>query len=261
VYDALDERGERELELSQVLTKRYAGIEQGLQRGGAVFRFPAPPAPPANEGIQNGPAAAPAAASGQVLAALDVQRAASLCVIFSTGCHHACSITSENARSLTTRSHCLQHLLAFHKASNVDRGQSSDGYSTALMGFLNMNALLSRRVWWAWMRTRCAWRRTSCCTWPAPAARRACRARRRAAGRPGPRPSAPPPPAAGRLAPTRRPATTPQVLSLLCLLQLRTSHLCLLQLRTSHMCPLSSHRKASRDVNHTNELGGAGAQH
>ena len=67
VYDALDERGERELELSQVLTKRYAGIEQGLQRGGAVFRFPAPPATPAN-GTQNGPAAAPAAASGQVLA-------------------------------------------------------------------------------------------------------------------------------------------------------------------------------------------------
>ena len=66
MYDALDERGERELELSQVLTKRYAGIEQGLQRGGAVFRFPAPPPATPAGGAQNGPAAAPPAASGQV---------------------------------------------------------------------------------------------------------------------------------------------------------------------------------------------------
>ena len=67
VYDALDERGERELELSQVLTKRYAGIEAGLQRGGAVFRFPAAAAPQAAAGrAENGTAAAAATASGQV---------------------------------------------------------------------------------------------------------------------------------------------------------------------------------------------------
>ena len=64
VYDALDERGERELELSQVLTKRYAALEQGLQRGGAVFRFPA--LQPAAGRTEPGAAAAPAAASGQV---------------------------------------------------------------------------------------------------------------------------------------------------------------------------------------------------
>ena len=69
VYDALDERGERELELSQVLTKRYAAIEQGLQRGGAVFRFPALPAPQqatANGAQPGADAPTPPATSGQV---------------------------------------------------------------------------------------------------------------------------------------------------------------------------------------------------
>ena len=68
LYDALDERGERELELSQVLTKRYAAIEQGLQRGGAVFRFPALPAPQAmaNGAQPAADAATPPVTSGQV---------------------------------------------------------------------------------------------------------------------------------------------------------------------------------------------------
>lgn len=45
VYDALDERGERELELASTLAARYQIISNGLKRGGAGLSFPALPPP------------------------------------------------------------------------------------------------------------------------------------------------------------------------------------------------------------------------
>ena len=52
MYDALDERGERELELASTLAARYQVISGGLKRGGPALCFPAPPPPAAADSAQ-----------------------------------------------------------------------------------------------------------------------------------------------------------------------------------------------------------------
>lgn len=69
VYDALDERGERELELASTLAARYQIISNGLKRGGAGLSFPALPPPSVPVAADSGEqvVSAPAAvSSGQV---------------------------------------------------------------------------------------------------------------------------------------------------------------------------------------------------
>lgn len=70
VYDALDERGERELELASTLANRYQVISNGLKHGGAGLSFPAlpPPADGAQAADTDAQAALapPAVSSGQV---------------------------------------------------------------------------------------------------------------------------------------------------------------------------------------------------